>query len=165
MPIKKTFTEIMNQSNFKTLGEVHDMVNMTAVQPYASPRSGKNSIKITFKKDGIEFNSFMGLSEKAVKITTKLLISLLIKSVGTQKAEEIVNAAADDEDVNDDTALAEVLAEKLNKKLKATPIEVYVDRIKDGDFWSVKWRLDKPVAAPADIKTIPADDFFATVNV
>lgn len=165
MPIKKTFEEIISKSNFKTLGEIHDMCDLTAVHPYSSPRSGKNSIKLTFKKDGIEFNSFMGLSEKAVGITNKTLVRLLTKSVSEEKAKAIFEAAANDEDVNDESTLAEVLAEKLNKKLKNTPIEVYVDRVKDGDFWNVKWRLDRPAdAEKKDDKPLSTDEFFATVN-
>lgn len=90
---------------------------------------------------------------------------MLTKSVSEEKAKAIFEAAANDEDVNDEPTLAEVLAEKLNKKLKNTPIEVYVDRVKDGDFWNVKWRLDRPAdAEKKDDKSLSTDEFFATVN-
>lgn len=174
MPVKALFDEILaNVNTGKALAEIHDNCNIVGVSEYRSQQSGKTSIKVTFSYNGSEFGSFMGLKDKSLKITLGRLVKILSAAVGEEKAKTLFNKIADDEDVNSEEELAIALAQKTNAKVKQTPVVAYVDRVKNGEFWDVKWKIgadDKSVTVDpkdnpaADGHTSGADDFLKSFN-
>lgn len=151
MPIKVSFDEINTAST--KIGEVHGVCDLIYAEDYKSERTKKHSVRFTFRSNGSDFYAFSGVSENALRITEKQILRILVKAVGEEKAKDIFNDCCNDEDVNDEVELALALAVKLGKKLKNSPIQVNVDRTKDGDFWNVKWRLadEKPAESAAHV--------------
>ena len=134
--------EITSSNSVK---EVHDYCNIVEAKDYKG-QSGKTSIKLTFTTaEGGKFASYMGISEKAGEITVQRLTRILVKSVGEEDAKRIFEKVANDEDVNTDKDFVLEFASKVNRKLEASPVKVYVDRIKNGENWQVKWYFEKPV--------------------
>lgn len=155
MPIKQTFEEVIaNVSSKSSLAEVHGDASIIGIAEYKSQQSGKVSIKIEFKYEGSTFNAYMGLTGKSVDITNGRILKILTKAVGEAKAKEIYTKVASDEDVNDEVELAIGLAQKTNAKLKNNPVTAHVDRVKNGEFWDVKWKIDDN-----KVEDSGADDF------
>lgn len=133
--------EIVSSNSVK---EVHDFCNVIEAKEYKG-QSGKTSIKLTFATlEGGKFASYMGISDKAGEITVQRLTRILVKSVGEEDAKRIFDKVANDEDVNTDKDFVLEFASKVNRKLEASPVKVYVDRIKNGENWQVKWYFEKP---------------------
>jgi hypothetical protein len=133
--------------------EVHDYCNIVEAKEYKG-QSGKTSIKLTFTTDeGGKFASYMGISDKAGEITVQRLTHILVKSIGEEDAKRIFEKVAKDDDVNSDKDFILEFAAKVNRKLESSPVKVYVDRVKNGENWQVKWYFEKP-----------ADDNIATDN-
>lgn len=164
MPIHKTFDEVLISTG-KSIGEYHGKAKINALAEYRSQQSGKISIRVTFDVKGCEFSSYMGLSDKALSITLNRLCRILVAAVGEDKAKEIFNRAAEDEDVNSERELAVSIAQRLNNKLKNIDVFANVDRVKDGDFWTVAWKVDNGVMPEGVPDGIPdgipetSDDF------
>lgn len=168
MPIMKSFDELLT-AGVKTIGEVHDNCKIKSIAEYHSQQSGKVSIKITFEYQGIEFPGYMGLSGKSLAITEQKIVRVLIAAVGEEKAKEIYGKCCADEDVNTDEELCIMLTQKTNAKLKNNVAVAFVDRVKDGDFWSVKWKIANTADAAdaadkADKATTSTDEFIAAMN-
>jgi len=124
--------------------EVHDYCNVVEAKEYKG-QSGKTSIKLTFTTaEGGKFASYMGISDKAGEITVQRLTLILVKSVGEEEAKRIFDKVANDEDVNSDKEFVLEFASKVNRKLESSPVKVYVDRVKNGENWQVKWYFEKP---------------------
>ena len=129
--------------------EFHDYCNVVGAEKHIG-QTGKTSIKLNFATaDGGTFRSFMGIVDKAGEITVQRLVKLLVKSVGEEAAKRIFDKVADDEDVNTDKEFVLELAGKVDKKLTANPVKVYVDRTKNGENWQVKWYFEKPQTSNA----------------
>lgn len=129
--------------------EFHDYCNVVGAEKHVG-QTGKTSIKLNFATaDGGTFRSFMGIVDKAGEITVQRLVKLLVKSVGEEAAKRIFDKVADDEDVNTDKEFVLELAGKVDKKLTANPVKVYVDRTKNGENWQVKWYFEKPQTSNA----------------
>ena len=129
--------------------EFHDYCNVVGAEKHVG-QTGKTSIKLNFvTADGGTFRSFMGIVDKAGEITVQRLVKLLVKSVGEEAAKRIFDKVADDEDVNTDKEFVLELAGKVDKKLTANPVKVYVDRTKNGENWQVKWYFEKPQTSNA----------------
>ncbi len=125
--------------------EVHDYCNVVEAKEYKG-QSGKTSIRLMFVTDeGGKFASYMGISDKAGEITVQRLTRILVKSVGEEDAKRIFDKVANDEDVNSDKEFVLEFASKVNRKLEASPVKVYVDRVKNGENWQVKWYFNKQV--------------------
>jgi hypothetical protein len=125
--------------------EVHDYCNVVEAKEYKG-QSGKTSIRLLFNtEEGGKFASYMGISDKAGEITVQRLTRILVKSVGEEDAKRIFEKVANDEDVNSDKEFVLEFASKVNRKLEASPVKVYVDRVKNGENWQVKWYFKKPV--------------------
>lgn len=124
--------------------EVHDYCNVVEAKEYKG-QSGKTSIRLMFvTADGGKFASYMGISDKAGEITVQRLTRILVKSVGEEDAKRIFEKVANDEDVNSDRDFVLEFATKVNRKLETSPVKVYVDRVKNGENWQVKWYFEKP---------------------
>lgn len=124
--------------------EVHDYCNIVEAKEYKG-QSGKTSIKLTFATaDGGKFASYMGISDKVGEITVQRLTRILVKSIGEEDAKRIFEKVANDEDVNNDKEFILEFASKVNRKLESSPVKVYVDRVKNGENWQVKWYFEKP---------------------
>ena len=129
--------------------EFHDYCNVVGAEKHIG-QTGKTSIKLNFATaDGGTFRSFMGIVDKAGEITVQRLVKLLVKSVGEESAKRIFDKVANDEDVNTDKEFVLELAGKVDKKLTANPVKVYVDRTKNGENWQVKWYFEKPQTSNA----------------
>lgn len=134
--------EIITTNSVK---EVHDYCNIVEAKEYKG-QSGKTSIKLTFATvEGGKFASYMGISDKAGEITVQRLTRILVKSIGEEDAKRIFDKVANDEDVNTDKDFVLEFATKVNRKLETSPVKVYVDRVKNGENWQVKWYFEKPV--------------------
>lgn len=126
--------------------EVHDYCNIVEAKEYKG-QSGKTSIKLTFATaEGGKFASYMGISDKAGEITVQRLTLILVKSIGEEDAKRIFEKVAKDEDVNNDREFILEFASKVNRKLESSPVKVYVDRVKLGENWQVRWWFEKPAA-------------------
>jgi len=126
--------------------EVHDYCNIVEAKAYKG-QFGKTSIKLTFAAaDGGKFASYMGISDKVGEITVQRLTRILVKSVGEEDAKRIFEKVANDEDVNNDKEFILEFASKVNRKLESSPVKVYVDRVKLGENWQVRWWFEKPAA-------------------
>lgn len=124
--------------------EVHDYCTVVEAKEYKG-QSGKTSIRLMFvTEEGGKFASYMGISDKAGEITVQRLTRILVKSVGEEDAKRIFDKVANDEDVNSDKEFVLEFASKVNRKLEASPVKVYVDRVKNGENWQVKWYFNKP---------------------
>lgn len=124
--------------------EVHDYCNIVEAKEYKG-QSGKTSIRLMFvTEEGGKFASYMGISDRAGEITVQRLTRILVKSVGEEDAKRIFDKVANDEDVNSDKEFVLEFASKVNRKLEASPVKVYVDRVKNGENWQVKWYFNKP---------------------
>ena len=124
--------------------EVHDYCNIVEAKEYKG-QSGKTSIRLTFATaDGGKFASYMGISDKACEFSVQRLTRILVKSVGEEDAKRIFEKVASDEDVNNDKEFILEFATKVNRKLESSPVKVYVDRVKNGENWQVKWYFSKP---------------------
>ena len=133
--------------------EVHDYCNIVEAKEYKG-QSGKTSIKLTFvTADDGKFASYMGISDKACEFSVQRLTRILVKSIGEEDAQRIFEKVASDDDVNNDKDFILEFATKVNRKLESSPVKVYVDRVKNGENWQVKWYFSKP-----------ADDNVATDN-
>ena len=129
--------------------EFHDYCNVVGAEKHIG-QTGKTSIKLNFATaDGGTFRSFMGIVDKAGEITVQRLVKLLVKAVGEESAKRIFDKVANDEDVNTDKEFVLELAGKVDKKLTANPVKVYVDRTKNGENWQVKWYFEKPQTSNA----------------
>lgn len=144
MSIEKSFEETLNSLSKPRLGEFEDFAQIVGIEEYKSAKTGKTSIKLNFKYNDSDFGSFMGLTAKSLDITTKQIVRILVLAVGVEKAKEIFDKVAADEDTEDDLTFALELKNKLNNKLRSNPVKVWVIRKKEGDFWSVKWYDKKP---------------------
>ena len=143
--------------------EFHDYCNVVGAEKHVG-QTGKTSIKLNFATaDGGTFRSFMGIVDKAGEITVQRLVKLLVKSVGEEAAKRIFDKVADDEDVNTDKEFVLELAGKVDKKLTANPVKVYVDRTKNGENWQVKWYFEKPQTSNA-AETVAADNVAAALT-
>lgn len=160
--------------------EVHDYCNIVEAKEYKG-QSGKTSIKLTFATaDGGKFASYMGISDKVGEITVQRLTRILVKSVGEEDAKRIFEKVAKDEDVNNDKEFILEFASKVNRKLESSPVKVYVDRVKLGENWQVRWWFEKPaddnvvnnfinsvdsaINRAVAANTTKADNFAALVN-
>lgn len=124
--------------------EVHDYCNIVEAKEYKG-QSGKTSIRLMFvTADGGKFASYMGISDKSAEITVQRLTHILVKSIGEEDAKRIFEKVAKDEDVNNDKEFILEFASKVNRKLESSPVKVYVDRVKNGENWQVKWYFEKP---------------------
>ena len=124
--------------------EVHDYCNIVEAKEYKG-QSGKTSIRLAFvTAEGGKFASYMGISDKAGEITVQRLTRILVKAVGEEDAKRIFDKVANDEDVNSDRDFVLEFASKVNRKLESSPVKVYVDRVKNGENWQVKWYFEKP---------------------
>lgn len=124
--------------------EVHDYCSITEAKEYKG-QSGKTSIKLTFvTADDGKFASYMGVSDKACEFSVQRLTRILVKSIGEEDAKRIFEKVANDEDVNNDKDFVLEFASKVNRKLESSPVKVYVDRVKNGENWQVKWYFEKP---------------------
>ena len=124
--------------------EVHDYCNIVEAKEYKG-QTGKTSIKLTFvTADDGKFASYMGISEKACEFTVQRLTRILVKAIGEEDAKRIFEKVASDEDVNNDKDFVLEFATKVNRKLESSPVKVYVDRVKNGENWQVKWYFSKP---------------------
>lgn len=124
--------------------EVHDYCNVVEAKEYKG-QSGKTSIRLMFvTADGGKFASYMGISDKSAEITVQRLTHILVKSIGEEDAKRIFEKVAKDEDVNNDKEFILEFASKVNRKLESSPVKVYVDRVKNGENWQVKWYFEKP---------------------
>lgn len=124
--------------------EVHDYCNIVEAKEYKG-QSGKTSIKLTFvTADDGKFASYMGVSDKACEFSVQRLTRILVKSIGEEDAKRIFEKVASDEDVNNDKDFILEFATKVNRKLESSPVKVYVDRVKNGENWQVKWYFSKP---------------------
>jgi hypothetical protein len=124
--------------------EVHDYCNIVEAKEYKG-QSGKTSIKLTFATaDGGKFASYMGISDKVGEITVQRLTRILVKSIGEEDAQRIFEKVAKDEDVNNDRDFILEFASKVNRKLESSPVKVYVDRVRNGENWQVRWYFEKP---------------------
>ena len=124
--------------------EVHDYCNIVEAKEYKG-QSGKTSIRLTFATaDGGKFASYMGISDKAGEITVQRLTLILVKSIGEEDAQRIFEKVASDDDVNNDKDFILEFVAKVNRKLESSPVKVYVDRVKNGENWQVKWYFEKP---------------------
>ena len=143
--------------------EFHDYCNVVGAEKHVG-QTGKTSIKLNFATaDGGTFRSFMGIVDKAGEITVQRLVKLLVKSVGEEAAKRIFDKVADDEDVNTDKEFVLELAGKVDKKLTANPVKVYVDRTKNGENWQVKWYFEKPQTLNA-AEAVAADNAAAALT-
>lgn len=158
--------------------EVHDYCNIVESKEYKG-QSGKTSIRLMFvTEEGGKFASYMGISDRAGEITVQRLTRILVKSVGEEDAKRIFDKVANDEDVNSDKDFVLEFVSKVNRKLEAIPVKVYVDRVKNGENWQVKWYFKKPADGNVadDNKALndacnviasnskPADNFASLVN-
>ena len=154
--------------------EVHDYCNIVEAKEYKG-QSGKTSIKLTFTTaEGGKFASYMGISDKAGEITVQRLTLILVKSIGEEDAKRIFEKVAKDEDVNNDKDFILEFASKVNRKLEASPVKVYVDRVKNGENWQVKWYFEKPAddsiandtdtVKAAETKLVDEETFFKNVD-
>ncbi len=159
--------------------EVHDYCNIVEAKEYKG-QSGKTSIRLMFvTEEGGKFASYMGINDRAGEITVQRLTRVLVKSVGEEDAKRIFDKVANDEDVNSDRDFVLEFASKVNRKLEAIPVKVYVDRVKNGENWQVKWYFKKPVdgSIATDVKVLndavnkvvavnstPVDNFASLVN-
>lgn len=126
--------------------EVHDYCNIVEAKEYKG-QSGKTSVKLTFvTEEGGKFAAYMGISDRAGEITVQRLTRILVKSIGEEDAKRIFVKVAKDEDVNNDKEFILEFASKVNRKLESSPVKVYVDRVKNGENWQVKWYFEKPAA-------------------
>lgn len=124
--------------------EVHDYCNIVEAKEYKG-QSGKTSIRLMFvTAEGGKFASYMGISDKSAEITVQRLTHILVKSIGEEDAKRIFEKVAKDEDVNNDKEFILEFASKVNRKLESSPVKVYVDRVKNGENWQVKWYFEKP---------------------
>lgn len=146
-----TFDSITSNNTQNTKAtEVHDYCNIVSAILHKG-RTGKFSIAYGFvTNDDTSFVAYGSLSsDKSAEFTVKRMIQLLVKSVGTEKAKAIFDKCNDDTvDTYED--LAKELLTKLDKALQNAPVRVYVDRVKEGDYWNVKWYFDKPVPTAAE---------------
>ena len=143
----KANSEIQNSTSVK---EVHDYCDVINAEKYKG-QSGKTSIKLTFvTAEGGKFGSYMGIKDTAGEITVQRLTKLLVKATDVDTAKRIFDKVAGDEDVNTDEEFIIELANKVDKKLTANPVKVYVDRVKTGDNWNTKWYFEKPQTEKAD---------------
>lgn len=159
--------------------EVHDYCNIVEAREYKG-QTGKTSVKLTFvtAEDG-KFASYMGVSDKACEFTVQRLTRILVKSIGEEDAKRIFEKVASDEDVNNDKDFILEFASKVNRKLESSPVKVYVDRVKNGENWQVKWYFKKPgddniatdnkalnaaVDKVVEANSKPVDNFASLVN-
>lgn len=145
------FESIKNQG--QKIGELNEAEgSITAIQEYKSNKSGKSSLKLSISVQGGEIHTYLGYSsEKSAEISLARLTKLCIASVGMEETKKIYEAAANDEDVEDESDLIVELGLKLNKKLKKNPVKIIVSRTKTEDgFWDVRWHLaDEPKSEQA----------------
>lgn len=157
---EKANSEITNTNSVK---EVHDYCNVVNAEKYKG-QSGKISIKLTFETaDNGKFGAFMGIKDKAGEITVQRLTKLLVKSTDVDTAKRIFDKVAADEDVNTDEEFVLEFANKVDKKLAANPVKVYVDRVKNGDNWNTKWYFEKPQTSNA-AEAVAADNAAAALT-
>lgn len=146
-----TFDSITSNNTQNTKAtEVHDYCNIVSAILHKG-RTGKFSIAYGFvTNNDTSFVAYGSLSsDKSAEFTVKRMIQLLVKSVGAEKAKAIFDKCNDDTvDTYED--LAKELLTKLDKALQNAPVQVYVDRVKEGDYWNVKWYFDKPVPTAAE---------------
>lgn len=129
--------------------EVHDFCNIVSAILHKG-RSGNYSVMYgALTEDNKSFVIYTALTDKASEYTVKRMIQLLVKSVGAEKAKAIFDKCNDDT-VESYTDLAKELLTKLDKALQNAPVRVYVDRVKEGDYWNVKWYFDKPAPNAAE---------------
>ena len=147
-----TFDTLFNDSNTNTkAGEVHDYCNIVSAILHMG-RSNKYSIMYgVTTEDNKSFVIYSALTDKAAEFTVKRMVQILTKSVGKDKAEAIFNKC-NDESVESYEDLAKELVNKVDKSLHTSPVRVYVDRVKEGEFWNVKWYFSKPDSAAANIQ-------------
>ena len=139
-----TFDSITtNTTNTTKAGEVHDYCNIVSAILHKGRTSNYSVMYGAVTEDNKSFVIYSALTDKAAEYTVKRMVQLLVKSVGADKAEAIFDKCNDDT-VESFTDLAKELINKLDKSLQNTPVKVYVDRVKSGEFWNVKWYFDKP---------------------
>ena len=152
---EKANSEIVNTNSVK---EVHDYCDVVEVARHVG-QTNKTSVKLTFStKEGGKFASYMGIVDRAGEITVQRLVKLLVKAVGEEAAKRIFDKVANDEDVNTDKEFILELAGKVHHKVSANPVKVYVDRVKNGDNWQVKWYFEKPQTSNAAVDVAKAND-------
>lgn len=141
-----TFDSITTNNTQNTKAtEVHDYCNIVSAILHKG-RTGKFSIAYGFvTNDDTSFVAYGSLSsDKSAEFTVKRMVQLLVKSAGADTAKAIFDKCNDDTvDTYED--LAKELLTKLDKSLSKNNVKVWVDRVKDGDYWNVKWYFDKPV--------------------
>lgn len=143
------YFESIKNTTGKKVGELDKAPGkITSIAEYKSPKSGKNSLKITISVDGSDVFTYLGYSsEKSAEISKGRLVKLAIAAVGMDETKKIYEAAANDEDVEKDEEFIVEFATKLNKKIKKNPVDVVVTRKKEGDFWDTKWFIpNDPIA-------------------
>lgn len=184
MALKVSLDEILANAERKSIQEYKGDAKIVSVAEYRG-QTGKLSIKVEFDVDGAKFGAYSGLTEASVKITLSKITQILIAAVGEAKAKEIFDKCASDEDVNNETDLAIMLAQKTNAKLRNTTVIATVERtIAEKDEqgkvkkYNIKWYIKnegtplsetKPKDADKATKTSAAlpessDDFLNTFN-
>lgn len=163
MALKVSLDEILASAERKSIQEYKGDAKIVSVSEYRG-QSGKLSIKVEFDVDGARFSAYSGLTEASVKITLSRITQILIAAVGEDKAKDIFNKCAEDEDVNNETDLAIMLAQKTNAKLRNATVIATVERtIAEKDEqgkvkkYNIKWYLKKEGTPLADTKPKDAD--------
>lgn len=136
-------TIITNTTQNTKAAEVHDYCNIVSAVLHKG-RTGNYSVMYgALTEDNKSFVIYGALTDKAAEYTVKRMVQLLIKSIGADKAKAIFDKCNDDT-VESFTDLAKELVNKLDRALQNASVRVYVDRVKDGEFWNVKWYFNKP---------------------
>lgn len=163
MALKVSLDEILANAERKSIKEYKGDAKIVSVSEYRG-QSGKLSIKVEFDVDGARFSAYSGLTEASVKITLSRITQILIAAVGEDKAKDIFNKCAADEDVNSETDLAIMLAQKTNAKLRNATVIATVERtIAEKDEqgkvkkYNIKWYIKKEGTPLADTKPADAD--------
>lgn len=158
------FNSIQNQQKVGDLDNAP--AKITSIQDYKSPKSGKNSLKLTINVNGSDIAAYLGYgSEKSAEISLARLTRLSVAAIGIEETKKIYEASANDEDVDTVPDLIVEFGTKLNKKIKKNPVDVLVTRHKEGDFWDTKWFIQsEETAETAEApKTEETDEFLKDI--
>lgn len=170
MPIKTNLDDYFKQVDARELGtsskatEIHGECNLKVLKEYTG-QSGKVSIQATFEHKGLEFSTYLPISEKVVARTLKTL-GIIFTDGGIPMADykPIFENIANEEFVNNEQDLALKLAYAANERLKRGLIKykAYVDRVKDEKtgYWDTKVDWARKKVETPDIN----DKFFETVD-
>lgn len=169
MPIAVKMNEMLDKINAgafgggQSAGEVHDFVTVKNIEEHRG-QTGKLSLKLTLvTKDGKSFNGYLPATDKTTESTDKK-VGWLGKEVGADIVK-IGNAVAEDEDVNTPIEFTLAFGVKIGKKIDkaAKKPVVFVDRVKEGEFWNTKITFGKKEEKEA-VPEEPVDSIFTDVE-